>query len=385
MTNLIFDLNNIAHRSMFITGGFGAKAFTFDSQSEVDQLMRKIATDVSFIIRLINPSRVIFAQDDSSWRKDIQIDENEGYKGNRSKSKMINWNNVYNAIDEFTEIMEKNGMIISKIPRAEADDIITMWAKELQIIHKQHVIIVSGDEDLRQLVGAYNKTFITVFNPFMQGKNASRKLYVSKTFESWMNEADEVDFMNLKGTIDIDKEDFKKIIGADRTKIEVVNGRMIGLRKIFCGDDGDNVPAIHTWLTDSGKQVRVTNSKFEKIYESILNIPNERIDHMDILERSEKVLKALKEVTKQDINFDVRTKLERQIKLVILDSEIFPEEIQNEFDEIKEKELSKPRINYTTLNMNDLLEGTRYIKESKSENEASIFKEIDRIKGSALF
>lgn len=392
MINLIFDLNNIAHRSIFIVGGYGAKQYTFDSQAEIDQLMRKMATDIAFIIRLINPSRIIFAQDESTWRKSIKIDENEGYKGNRVKSKMINWNNVYHALEEFTEIMEKNGMIISKIPLAEADDIAALWSHELCVNQQQHVIIVSGDEDLRQLVKAYaydlpnNKSaFITVFNPFMQGKNASRKLYASSEFEEWINTVDPVDFMNLKGTINVDKEDFKKIITAERTKLEVVDGRMIALRKIFCGDDGDNIPAIHTWLNDKDVVVRVTNSKFEKAYNTLQQSSSELINHNDLLERSNEVKEALEKTIKQKIAFDMKTRLERQIKLAVLDFHFFPEDIVEAFNDFKEEEFAKPRVNYSNVNMYNLLEGTRYVRERKNENEASIFKEIDRIAGKALF
>jgi hypothetical protein len=85
MTNAIFDLSNMFFRSMFIVGGYGKKQYTFDSEKETDQLMRKVATDISSIIRQINPSRVVFALDSKSWRKNIPIDENEGYKGNRTK------------------------------------------------------------------------------------------------------------------------------------------------------------------------------------------------------------------------------------------------------------------------------------------------------------
>ena len=392
MTNLIFDLNNIAHRSMFVVGGYGSKQFTFDSQAEIDQLMRKMAMDIAFIVRLVNPSRIIFAQDDSSWRKSIKIDENEGYKGNRVKSKMINWNNVYHALGEFTEIMERNGLVISKIPSAEADDIVALWSHELCINQQQHVIIVSGDEDLRQLVKSYpydapNKkaAFITVFNPFMQGKNASRKLYVPSSFEEWINTPDIVDFMNLKGTIDVDKEDFKKIITAEKTKMEIVDGRMIFLRKMFCGDDGDNIPAIYTWLNDKNVEVRVTNSKFEKIYEMLQLSPTELTDHYDLLDRSDKVKEALEKVIKQRIPFDIKSRLERQIKLVVLDQHFFPEDIVETFNNLKEEQLAKPRINYASVNMYNLLEGTRYVRERKTENEAGIFKEIDRIAGKSLF
>ena len=94
MTNLILDLSNLAFRSLFITGGFGSKKFTFDNQYELDQFIRKLAIDVSYIIRQTNPSRVLFALDSKSWRKNITIEENEGYKAHREKSKFINWDNV---------------------------------------------------------------------------------------------------------------------------------------------------------------------------------------------------------------------------------------------------------------------------------------------------
>lgn len=391
MTNLIFDLNNILHRSLFIVSGY-SNPYTFESQSELDQLMRKISTDVAFIIRLINPSRVIFCVDDTSWRKNISIDENDGYKANRTKSTFINWDNVYNVADEFTEIMESKGMIISKIPSAEADDVISMYAKELQIIHNQHVIIVSGDEDLRQLVSFYpydakNKkfSFITVFNPFMQGKNASKKLYVPKYFEQWINETEAVDIFNLKGSINVDKEDFKKIITSEKTKIEVVDGRMIFLKKLFCGDDGDNVPSIYSWINDKGVENRITNSKFEKIYEMLQIEPNELIDHYDLIERSDKVMQAIKKISKQNPTFDIKKRIERQIKLVVLDSQFFPSDIKEAFEQEKVQNLSKPKTNFSTLNMYTMLEGTHYVRDRKTDSEAAIFKQIDRIQSNKLF
>ena len=392
MTNLIFDLSNMAHRAMFTVSGYGAKQYTFDTQAEVDQLMRKMATDMAFIMRLINPSRIIFALDSKSWRRTIKIEENDGYKAQRVKSNIINWDNVYSALDEFSSIMENNGMIVTKIDSAEADDVIALWAYELQFNQNQHVIIVSGDEDLRQLVRFYpydvvdkKLVFTTVFNPFMQGKNASRKLYVPKYFEEWINATEVVDFMNMKGTINVDKEDFKKIITSERTKMEVVDGRMIALRKIFCGDDGDNIPAIYTWLNDKDVEVRVTNSKFEKIYEMLVTTPDELMDHHDLMDRSEKVFEAIKKVTKQTPPFKIEDRLKRQFKLVVLDSGLFPEEIVDKFEKGKEEQLSKPRLSYGSINMHNLLEGTRYVREKKSDNEASIFKEIDRIKGIQLF
>jgi len=393
MINLIFDLNNILHRSLFIVSGYNS-VMTFDDQGEIDQLMRKIVMDISYIIRSINPSRVIFAVDSKSWRKSIVIEENEGYKGQRVKSGQINWDKVYLALNEFCGIVKSQGMIVTKIDSAEADDVMCLWSKEIQENQHQNVIIVSGDEDIRQLVShkIYEEkpVFIAVFNPFMQGKNASKKLYVSDYFETWINEPDAVDFIHMKNTMNVDKEDFKKIITSERTKMEVIDGRMIALRKLFCGDDGDNVPAIYTWIVadknGENKEVRITNSKFEKIYEEVLNDPNEKITWKTIVERKDKVLEVIKKIVKKDeVPFDMQTRLERQIKLVVLDPSQFPEEIVEEFNKLKNEEFEKPRQLYGSLNMQDLLRGTRYLSERKSANEASIFKELDNLKGKSLF
>lgn len=390
MINLVFDLNNIVHRSMFIVSDY-KNSYTFDSQDEIDQLVRKITTDISFLIRIINPSRIILCQDDSSWRKNIIIEENEGYKGNRTKNKTINWDNVYGAIDDFVKIMKSNGMIFTKISTAEADDIISLWANELSINQNQHVVIISGDEDIRQLVKEHkfnnNKScFVTVFNPFMQGKNASRKLYVSQNFENWLNNSDDIDFM--RPYIDIDKEDFKKISTYERTKLEVVDGENIILRKIFCGDGGDNIPALYSWKNDKGVDIRITNSKFEKIINYVnsnIGNDNEKISVKNLYSNANKILDAIKVITKQNVTIDIEKLLERQLKLVVLDSQYFPQSITNTFQKIKIDELNKPRVNYSKVNVHNLLEGTRYISDKKANNESPIFKHIDRINNTDLF
>ncbi|HRT03778.1 MAG TPA: hypothetical protein P5513_07555, partial [Candidatus Diapherotrites archaeon] len=266
MINVVFDLQNIFFRSMFVLGGYGKKMYTFNSQTELDQLMRKVAIDVTSIIRFINPSRVIFTMDSKSWRKDIPIEENEGYKGNRKKSEFINWDNIYNIMDEFLEIIKINGFLVSKIDNAEADDLMALWKDELLHNMNQHVIFVSADEDVRQLVdfvSSPKKVFSLIYNPFMMGKNSSRKLFAPKEFKDWLNDEDDIgDIFNR--SIDIDKEDFKRILN-NKVNLEEINGKEIALRKIFCGDDGDNIPSIYTWLNDKGKEVRITNKFYEKI------------------------------------------------------------------------------------------------------------------------
>jgi len=408
MTNVVIDMNNMLFRSLFVLGGFGKFQYTFDNQKELDELMRKLFTDMSFIIRLINPSRVIFAVDDKSWRRDIDIEENEGYKGQRKQAKHINWDNIFNLYDEFLEICEDNGMITTKIKKAEGDDIAVLWRNELLYNQKQHVVLVSGDEDIRQLISIHKtddnkELFATVFNPFKQGKNAARKLYVpEKYFNEWIEKDEEADIWNMNAAIDVDKGDFRRIRDTSDVRIEETNGHHIAMRKIFCGDDGDNIPAIYTWIakdkngnniidkkTDEPKVVRITNSPFEKIYESLKLSPNELVDHYDLMERKDKIKQGIRKVAKHELPFDIGERLMRQIKLVVLDTSLFPKPILEEFEKIKEQPLLKPRPEIGNMNMNTMLQGTRYVKTSQGGTskgtESKIFNELDKLSNKQLF
>lgn len=382
MTNLIIDINNILYRSLFSLGGYGSNSYTFDTQREVDQLMRKISMDITYIIRQTNPNRVIFCVDSKSWRKDIHIEENEGYKANREKASHVNWTNVFATLNEIQEILKSNGYIVSTIDKAEADDLICLWTNELLYNKREHVIIVSSDEDVRQLVKSYWKddnkkvefnVFSTVFNPISTGKNSTKKLYVSKEFNEWINKEDDNNDIFNFSKCDVEKDDYKKIINESKATIEIVNGDLIGLNKIFCGDDGDNIPSFYTWLNDKEKEKRITPSISNKIIEK-LNLS----DYLDISDKTEELKQILIESSKKDsITIDVDKRLKRQISLVILNRECFPVDIINKFDEELNKQLETKRVHNNDITMQVLLEGTRYV--SDSYKEANIFKEIDRI------
>ena len=391
MTNAIFDLSNMFFRSLFIVGGYGAKQYTFDSQYELDQLMRKVATDVSQVIRQVNPSRILFALDSKSWRKEISIDENDGYKAQRTKSEHINWDNVFKIMKEFSDILETNGFIVSRFERAEADDLIALWRNEFLFEQGQHVIIVSADEDVRQLVNTFNcgvnkLALCTVFNPFTQGKNSFKKLFVPKEFFEWIKDDNNGDIFDR--SIYVDKEDFQRIFNDPKVKVEEVDGEEIAMRKIFCGDDGDNVPAIYTWLNDKGKEVRITDSKYRKIVDYI-----GAKEIKDLLNNKDQIYDQLVNISGHKPPFKINDRLLRQMKLVLLlNTDLFPPEIVNAFKSKVQDELSKPQIHPQNWNMISILEGTRYVTvggkyKSNTGKEASIFGDTDKMiaKSKALF
>jgi len=377
---------------MFIVGGFGKKQYTFDSQREMDQLMRKVAIDVTSVIRTINPSRVIFALDNKSWRKKISIDENEGYKGNRTKSDVINWDNFYSIMSDFTDIMKTNGFVVSKIDNAEADDLMALWRDELLYNQNQHVILVSGDEDVRQLVSTHEysgnkKAYSVVFNPFTQGRGATKKLFAPDGFGKWLADEDNMGSI-FDRSIDVDKEDFQRIL-KEKVALDEINGDEIALRKLFCGDDGDNVPSIFTWMAKTAKGddkiVRITQSKFKKIIDSI---GAKNVNDLFEKEKITSIEDQIKDISeKEDLPFKMKDRLTRQAKLVVLDKKFFPPEIVSDFQKDIQGDMPIPKIAPQSWNMLSMLEGTRYVDAAKSSggSEASIFKQIDRISNKELF
>ena len=376
---------------MFIVGGFGKNGFTFDSQEEIDQLVRKVATDTAFTLRQVNPTRVIFAVDSKSWRKGIEIAENEGYKGHRTKSTNLNWTNIYAAMDDFCNVMEEKGLISTKIDRAEADDIMALWRDYLLFNKGEHVILVSGDEDIRQLAArnfdgdADNIKFSTIFNPFTQGKN-KKKLFFGAGFRLWLHKDDGIGDIFDRG-IDPEKEAFLKLTNEHQVELQEINGDEIALRKVFCGDDGDNVPSIYTWIakTSTGNDVvkRITKVPFGKILRAIreVNMSGDIVDYLDLYDHAALIHKKLEETVGKPLTIKIKDRLKRQIDLVVLNRNVFPKSIVKEFDKHAPEAFAKPQNQITGWHLQTLLEGTRYIDANykRNQSEASIFKEIDSI------
>ena len=382
MTNLVIDLSNMFYRSMFAISGYSGPQLTFDDQSELDQLMRKVSTDITYIVRQTNPSRVVLTMDSRSWRKDIEIEENEGYKGHRELNKAMNWDNIFSIMNEFSEIAEINGFIISKIDTAEADDLMCLWRDEFLFNKEQHVILVSGDKDIKQLVAhnytnAKKEVFATIFNPFKQGKSP-KKLFHESYFKKWLETPDIGDIFN-RG-IDVDKEDIIKLIN-DGIVPEEIDGEEIALHKVFCGDDGDNVPAIYTWIgkTKKGDEIsrRITDSKYKKIKESL-----GFKDYVDLGDHIVAIKEHIEEIADHAVPFQMKERLQRQINLVVLSKHIFPLEIVESFDDECDKKLEAKQLHPQNWNMNTFLEGTKYVRAKGDKNpnaEHSIFKQIDSL------
>lgn len=378
---LVLDWSNLLFRSLFMNSLYGQSS-CYDRIEDVRSFMYKFATDVCSILNIFKPSNVIIATDaQHAWRKDILPGDalTPGYKSNRKKSETINWDNIFKCSDDLQNILEKHYMHIAKIEHCEADDIAAM-CKEL-IFTKYpdyNMIIVSADADIRQLIdfNPITNQYCIVYNTTGKGKGkgSKRYLYVTDEFNNWIN-SPESNFDIFFENEDLSKQYIKNLLTTNTVmELAVADPNNIVLNKIFCGDDGDCVPAFYIWYKD-GKKTRITPSKEKKIRELIgINTVN------DLLNSKDKLKPVFEKVCKYEINdIDFNDRLLRQRTLVELNSELFPENIKLYKDTLDSMIYDIPEIGFWNIKSQTLLAGTEYEGyDKKKVLEAEIFRGMDK-------
>lgn len=370
-------MQNIAMRSLFMCSYAGAgKVSTFDTDEECGILVRKIATDMSYVLRLFCPDRVIVATDcRKPWRHELYNEiPGEAYKGTRTKDATKNWDKIFRALDDYKSILKSKDFVVTEIDHAEADDIAAMW-KERVMSQGESVILVSSDRDWLQLTefNNENNTFCICYNPIANNKGR-RKLFVPEGFNEWLNTDDQkinIFFDNYDPT----KQNLKTITTKDiKLDIDEINPNVIVLEKIMCGDDGDNVPSIYQYYK-SGKKIRMTPAKSTKILNE-LNINSVK----DLCEAASAnaLLPILEKTFKIEINdIDINVRVMRQRKLVELNSMLFPENILCAFDTHAKKSADYGYFNTSGITKDIILKDTKYLDpDYKKPKENGIFDNI---------
>lgn len=371
----IIDFNNIAMRAMFTCQYMGDGTIkNFNTDEECEILVRKIATDLSLVLRTFSPDRVIVTCDAREpWRNEIYSDiEGEEYKGNREKDENKNWEKIFQSFDELKEILKLRGMVVTELDNTEADDLAVMWRNSL-MNEGFNVIMVSSDKDWSQLVkfvpGDENQ-FCISYNPI--AAKQFRKIYVTQSFMDWYNTEDVADifFSNYDET----KNKLKDMMRSNpKTIFEVIDPARILLDKIMCGDDGDNIPTFFEYYKN-GKKARVTPLKASHVYEA-LNIT----DVYDLEKNTEKgyLKEALEKEMKKEMDIDFSKRLLRQRRLVELSPEFFPDEIVNAFNEHDTKNKGNGYVSTGSLKMEDILKDSHFLKKGYNKpRENSIFDDI---------
>ena len=372
--NLIIDGNYFFYKTLFIFGSYqkdpyggGSTNKVLESKKEQEMFIRKLAMDLCHVIRVFgNPYRIIFTIDSRSWRKDIEI-EDGSYKGNREeKSVEIDWTSFYACMGEFAEVLKNHNIIISKEEKAEGDDLMYLWANQLLEMGNDSVII-TGDRDLNQCISFNGKNFVIAYNP----NSKNEKVTAPLGFSAWLKN-EEYDLFDASTYMNRTKDVISEVLTS--VPIDEKDPKYLIFEKVITGDAGDAVPSIWTW-EKGGKTYRVTPAKASRMYE-ILNLSKPVTDVFDLPNRSEEIAKAIEATCKQTpASSVIKSRLERNLKLVYLDKRIIPTSIQEKFSLSFEDKAVAKQLSSKIYDMNALLEGTRFISEGKTF-EADIFSQF---------
>jgi 5'-3' exonuclease len=355
--NLIFDGHHFFYKTLFAFGGQSKSKKLLQSKKEQEMFVRKVATDVSHAIRHFeHPDKVVFTLDSRSWRKEIPMGSDEvGYKGDRVRDEGVHWDNFYHSIEEFAQIIQEKGFIVSKEKGAECDDLLYLWSEQF-LQDGEDSVIITGDGDMKQCAQYNHKNFVVVFNP----NSKSKKLITPQGFGEWIASASShFDLFDANTFINTNKD----IIVSLMSKIEVeeLNTHKFLLEKIILGDGGDSIPSIWTWKKGE-KKYRVTQSKAEMIYADLpLGMP---IGDLPLCTGT--IALGIEKYCKQTADVPLLEEhIKRNLQLIYLDKSVIPETIQRDF-RATYRIFGSQRLKITKYDLQTLLSGSKYLSEPKS-------------------
>lgn len=377
MTNIIFDGNYLFYKTMFVVKAStklnkGERFLSDEKHRQI--LIQKISTDMAYAIRQFGkPDRIIFTIDHMSWRKDVEIEENDGYKSGRVKDDSTDWDAFYKCMNDFAKIIENKGVIVSRIERAEGDDLMYFWS-QLFMNKNQNSIIVTGDKDMHQIVRATKNNYTVIFD----NNSTRRTIYAAHGLQKWLNEEDEVDIFSSETYMNTSKDLIENAL--KKIKIQELNPIDFILIKILVGDDGDDVPSLFVWPTKKGDKFnRITPKRAQVILDHMKSSIDETLSIKNIINYPSQLIEGIRKVSKvKDIDQEkIINRLKRNIILVYLHKETIPKDIFTNFI-AHAKENYKKTLSSKSYSKNMFIEGTQYDKPAASFTD-SIFSQLDKL------
>lgn len=377
---LVIDGNYFLFRTLYVLPKGSKSKLMLDSDQDSQAFMAKLATDFSYQIRLFEGliDKIVWTVDSRSWRKDFYPESD--YKGNRKTDNTINWTNFSKVTTDFAALLQKNGVIISKIDGAEGDDLMYAWNTE-SIANNKSVIMFTGDRDIVQLVNkSANGSHTILFSP------AHQKLYTYQGFSEWVNSNETTESDNI---FDIIKEDssvenqtkklLQNLISKKNVAVLEVDPEEFRFAKVLTGDSGDNVAPAY-WYMRNGRRFGISQKKAAQIIEefkkkhgglSYMYLYNSELvtDLANIIVR---VMKA-KHMNREKIISNIRD----NVNLMVLSADSIPTDILDEMFKSVESDININNLNFNKISsMKSLLEGSTYkVKENGIKVSSKIFND----------
>ncbi|MFA5722796.1 MAG: hypothetical protein WC979_00970 [Candidatus Pacearchaeota archaeon] len=371
--NIIVDGNYHFHKSLHVYPHQGKEPKLKDEKDR-NMFMRKIAMDMAYGIRQLGkPDRVIFTIDHHSWRKDVDIEENEGYKANRVKDEsVVDWKAFNKCLADFGEILKSHGCITSNIDSCEGDDLMYYWANKL-FDDGEDVVIMTGDGDISQLVKHSGNNFIVVYNI----KSTDRKIIAAPGFFDFLHKINEVSLFDADSFMGNNKDAIKEVIA--NSALQELDPEDVLFSKILMGDGGDNVPPIVSWQTTqkSGKVInnKMTDKAAARIKELLL-ARGKIVDVTHLEEHAKEISNEIKIIYNKEFDSElIKKRIIRNTILVYLSDDTIPSKCRKLFEEhyLNVRSGGYPRLG--KWDMHTLLANSEYEIESMSF-EADVFKNL---------
>lgn len=287
--NVIFDTNYLYHKTFNVFRTYykhiGTMAELFSDKERVNQFKRKVVIDMCFALRLFDEvDKVIFVFDSQSWRTLIHDD----YKYKTSTQRNEDYTIFFDLLKSFEFELQKKGFVTHSEKGMEGDDLLYFWSKYFTD-NKKFCTIITGDGDLKQLVSPW---------VFLLNNN-------SKNFTlSYFQNGDYLDPVFINNQACTSKP---------------TNPNYELYKKVFLGDDGDNVPKVLKGFGEKG---------FEKFWDMV---DKEITDHSN-LEQSAHLLSNAFSIYNGSDDFDrhrhnrFEEAIEYNLRLVWLNELIIPYE-----------------------------------------------------------
>ena len=363
--NVVIDASGMFYRSLFTVGNFGgAKGEKLlDNAKSQGIFIRKLATDFSSTVRdTDNPSRVVICLDSSSWRKKIEIEDGK-YKDGREEKKQdspINWKNFYELTDKFAEILSRKGYLISRIPGAEADDLLYLWSRKLNN-DGENVILVTGDRDLLQTVQhCPNGTWTISLDPVNKRKKIS---LTQQTYENKGTVTESAADIFSPDTWASSDDVLDKLLGG--YELNIIDTAKFTATKVILGDGGDAVPGIVNWpdKKEPEKTRSMTESNYQKMLVAIPELVDITWQELNEGKFANEISKFMADLRTIEVDPErVKSNMSRNCTLMVLDDSIIPQDIQDSFIAAHK---DSP-VSIALVGRDSILNGTEWLSTDKT-------------------
>lgn len=313
------------------------------------QLADLMAQSISVILRQFRGSitNIIFVSDNRSWRKDypmpLCIESTDTYKGTRKNDETYDWKYIFKSISILSNNLKSIGVTTSNVYGVEGDDWCWYWSRKLNS-EGTNVILWTSDEDVKQLIQEDEDT-----GAFTAWYERSKGLVLNSSMKpkKFDDEDDELgSFMTPIMPVNNIIKSLSKT-----TSVSYVNPINIINKKIYIGDQGDNILPIFTYSKKS-KIYKATQKDWSKL----INFDNPGYIEKDWCSKLPKLYNEIYKIKTKGDEQNITTCddfVEHAVynkKMVWLDGSQIPREVQSQMTSVEYKEISPDLLHDITYN-----------------------------------